>query len=149
MADIAIEKSPKKYSKKTDKRHDGGSMQKDREEQSPAVKKASPMSRAEMVDMVFMLEKHDYDGKKKNYERPNTRKDLILQKVIELLQKKHEVNRSKDQIRKRWSDLKLREHEQFNQIHVTIQKSKEPLFYNKHHYAKVVGILQMLIMYVM
>ncbi|PIO12277.1 hypothetical protein AB205_0111630 [Aquarana catesbeiana] len=75
-------------------------MQKDREEQSAAVKKASPMSKAEMVDMVFMLEKHDYEGKKKNYERPNTRKDLILQKVIELLQRKHDVNCSKDQLRK-------------------------------------------------
>ncbi|XP_077330014.1 uncharacterized protein LOC143964191 [Lithobates pipiens] len=124
MADIA-DASPKKPRKKAAKRHDRTSMQ-DREEQSPAVKgKASAMSRAEMVDMVFILEKHDYDGKMKRYERPNTRKDLILEKVVELLQRKHGVNRSKDQLRKRWSDLKLREHEQFNQIQATIQKRKK------------------------
>lgn len=119
MADDGGKKSAQKTSKKRKRL-----LQMDREEQSPAGKKASPMSRAEMVDMVFMLEKHDYDGKKKTYERPNSRKDLILEDIIAFLLKKHNVKRSKDQLRKRWSDLKLREHKQFHQIKDTLAKSK-------------------------
>lgn len=87
------------------------------------------MSKFEMIDLVYIMEKHDYDGKLQNYYRPNTRKDQILEKVRQLLQKKHGVKRSKDQLRKRWSDLKHREKDQLDKIHRTLAKRKFILFY--------------------
>lgn len=86
--------------------------------------KATSMSREEMIDLVYIFEKYDYDGKLKIYERPNSRKDAILEKVLACLRKKHGVERSKDQVRKRWSDLKHREQEQLEQIHRAIKKSE-------------------------
>lgn len=47
-----------------------------------------------------------------------------MDKVIVFLKKKHDVERSKDQLRKWWSDLKHREKEQLVQIQKTIKKSK-------------------------
>lgn len=77
-----------------------------------------------MVEMVYILEKYDYDGKLKNYLKPNARKDKILEKVLQVLRKKFGVERSKDQLRKRWSDLKHRESDKFACIHKIIKKSK-------------------------
>lgn len=85
--------------------------------------KATAMSRAEMVELVRSFETYDYDGKLKNYNKPNARKDRILDKVIEDINKKHGILRSKDQLRKRWSDLKHREHAQLQKIHQIINKS--------------------------
>lgn len=90
--------------------------------------KATSMSKNEMVEMVKILEKHDYDGKLAHYERPNTRKDHILDKVVEVLRCKHGVERSKDQLRKRWSDLKHREQNQLQEIHERIKKCKNICF---------------------
>ncbi|PIO12060.1 hypothetical protein AB205_0152370 [Aquarana catesbeiana] len=59
--------------------------------------KASNMSFGEMLEMVNILKKADYDGK---------------------------VRRSKDQLSKQWLDLKLREHEQYRKIRRVLQKSK-------------------------
>ncbi|XP_040203753.1 uncharacterized protein LOC120935759 [Rana temporaria] len=86
--------------------------------------KATPMSKQEMLELVSFLEKFDYDGKLKTYQKPNARKDRILEKVIQVIEKKHGILRSKDQLRKRWSDLKNREQAQLKKIHVLIEKRK-------------------------
>ncbi|PIO11472.1 hypothetical protein AB205_0025420 [Aquarana catesbeiana] len=76
--------------------------------------KASNMSFVEMVEMVDILKKADYDGKKAK----------IMAKVDKSLHRNFGVRRSKDQLRKRWSDLKIREHEQYRRIRRVLQKSK-------------------------
>ncbi|PIO16281.1 hypothetical protein AB205_0055410 [Aquarana catesbeiana] len=76
--------------------------------------KASNMSFGEMLEMVDILKRADYDRKKAK----------IMAKVVKSLQKNFRVRRSKDQLRKRWSDLKLREHEQYRRIRRVLQKSK-------------------------
>ena len=91
--------------------------------------RATPMSKPEMVEMVSILEKMDYDGKLANYDRPNARKDGIMDKVVACLVRKFGVERSKDQIRKRWSDLKHREQDQLSQIHRILKKSKFYFFF--------------------
>ncbi|PIO25412.1 hypothetical protein AB205_0193100 [Aquarana catesbeiana] len=58
--------------------------------------KASNMSFGEMLEMVDILKKADYDGKKAK----------IMAKVVKSLHRNFGVRRSKDQIRKWWSDLK-------------------------------------------
>ncbi|PIO13760.1 hypothetical protein AB205_0023280 [Aquarana catesbeiana] len=59
--------------------------------------KASNMSFGEMLEMVDILKRADYEGKKAK----------IMAKVVKSLHRKFGVRRSKDQLRKRWSDLKL------------------------------------------
>ncbi|PIO38399.1 hypothetical protein AB205_0195760 [Aquarana catesbeiana] len=76
--------------------------------------KASNMSFGKMLEMVDILKRTDYDRKKAK----------IMAKVIKSLQKNFGVRRSKDQLRKRWWDLKLREHEQYRRIRRVLQKSK-------------------------
>ncbi|PIO22633.1 hypothetical protein AB205_0089420 [Aquarana catesbeiana] len=68
--------------------------------------KASNMSFREMLEMVDILKRADYDGKYVPYPNPNVRKAKIMAKVVKSLQKNFGVQRSKDQLRKRWSDLK-------------------------------------------
>ena len=86
--------------------------------------KASNMSFKEMVEMVAILHKDDYDGNYGPYARPNLRKAKIMAKVVETLQASFGVQRSKDQLRKRWSDLKLREPDQYRRIRKVLKKSK-------------------------
>ncbi|XP_018429366.1 PREDICTED: uncharacterized protein LOC108801960 [Nanorana parkeri] len=86
--------------------------------------RATPMSFEEMVVMVKILEKEDYDGRLAIYEKPILRKDVILEKVMDVLQQNFAVQRTKDQLRKRWSDLKLREEDQLKRILKVIQMSK-------------------------
>lgn len=86
--------------------------------------KASAMTFQEMTDMVQVLDEKDYDGRLANYTRPNTRKDKIMEKVVRRLRRRYSVERSKDQLRKRWSDLKHREEEQLRKIRKIIKKSK-------------------------
>ncbi|PIO05698.1 hypothetical protein AB205_0190130 [Aquarana catesbeiana] len=74
--------------------------------------KASNMSFVEMVDI---LKRADYDGKHGPYPNPNVRKAKIMAKVVKSLQKNFGVWRSKYQLRKRWSDLKLREQDQYKE----------------------------------
>ncbi|XP_018097978.2 vicilin-like seed storage protein At2g18540 [Xenopus laevis] len=92
-----------------------------RKEEDSARRKATAMSKQEMVYMVSILEKKDYDCKEAEYSRPNTRKNNILDIVIQGLG----VTRSKDQLRKRWSDLKLREREQLLSIRRIIKKKQK------------------------
>ncbi|PIO25034.1 hypothetical protein AB205_0037720 [Aquarana catesbeiana] len=73
--------------------------------------KASNMAFVEMVDI---LKRADYDGKKAK----------IMAKVVKSLHRNFGVRRSKDQLKKRWSDLKIREHDQYRRIRRVLQKSK-------------------------
>lgn len=91
---------------------------------STRKKKATNMSLEEMVDMVNILQRKDYDCHKQVYRNKNMRKDAILEKVIRVLRKHHGVERTKDQVRKRWSDLKSREAHQLRKINKIILKSK-------------------------
>ncbi|PIO36938.1 hypothetical protein AB205_0125990 [Aquarana catesbeiana] len=82
--------------------------------------KASNMSFEEMVDI---LKRADYDGKYGPYLNPNVRKAKIMTKVVKRLRRNFGVRRSKEQLRKRWSDLKLREQDQYRRIKKVLIKS--------------------------
>ncbi|PIO15164.1 hypothetical protein AB205_0029690 [Aquarana catesbeiana] len=103
-----------------------------KEEESPEPKmsrsrsrrfKASNMSFVEMVEMVDILKRADYDEKYGPYPNPNVRKAKIMAKVVKSLHRNFGVRQSKDQLRKWWSDLKLREHDQYRRIRRVLQKS--------------------------
>ncbi|PIO28842.1 hypothetical protein AB205_0121110 [Aquarana catesbeiana] len=86
--------------------------------------KASNMSFVEMVDI---LKRADYDGKHGPFPNPNVRKAKIMPKVLKSLHRNFGVWRSKDQLRKRWSDLKLREEDQYRRIKRVLQKREKRL----------------------
>ncbi|PIO38458.1 hypothetical protein AB205_0165780 [Aquarana catesbeiana] len=67
----------------------------------------------EMVEMVSILRREDYNGKKGPYTRPNMRKDKIMSSVVTALEHKFGTKRAKEQLRKRWSDLKSRVPKQY------------------------------------
>ncbi|PIO35799.1 hypothetical protein AB205_0158110 [Aquarana catesbeiana] len=71
------------------------------------------MAFVEMVEMVDILKRVDYDGKKAK----------IMAKVVKSPHRNFGVQRSKDQLRKRWSDLKLRVY-QYRRIRRVLQKGK-------------------------
>ena len=81
--------------------------------------KATNMSFLEMVDI---LRRTDYDGKHEPYANPNLRKAKIMSKVVRSLHRNFGVRRSKEQLRKRWSDLKLREHDQYRRNKKCLKK---------------------------
>ncbi|PIO22561.1 hypothetical protein AB205_0145320 [Aquarana catesbeiana] len=87
--------------------------------------KASNMSFVEMVEMVDILKRADYDGKYGPYLNPNVRKAKIMANVVKSLRRNFGVRRSKDQLRKRWSDLKLREHDQYRRIKDQVLQKRE------------------------
>ncbi|PIO29323.1 hypothetical protein AB205_0207330, partial [Aquarana catesbeiana] len=78
--------------------------------------KASNMAFVEMVEMVDILKRADYDGKYGPYLNPNVRKAKIMTKVVKSLHRNFGVRRSKEQLRKRWPDLKLREQDHYRRI---------------------------------
>ncbi|PIO40458.1 hypothetical protein AB205_0100010 [Aquarana catesbeiana] len=80
-----------------------------------------------MVEMVDILKRADYDGKHGPYPNPNVRKAKIMTKVVKSLQKNFGVRRSEDQLRKQWSDLKLREHDQYRMIRKLLLKREKRL----------------------
>ncbi|PIO28771.1 hypothetical protein AB205_0107790 [Aquarana catesbeiana] len=84
--------------------------------------KAPNMSFIEMVEMVDILKRDDYDGQHGPYSNPNVRKGKIMAKVVKSLHRNFGVRRPKDQLRKRWSDLKLREQDQYRKIKRVLQK---------------------------
>ena len=87
--------------------------------------KAKNMAFQEMVEMVTIFTNEDYDGKHGPYLHPNKVKADITDKVIRRLRLKFGERRSREQIRKRWSDLKKREPEQLRAIKRLIRaKSK-------------------------
>ncbi|PIO24308.1 hypothetical protein AB205_0079400 [Aquarana catesbeiana] len=54
------------------------------------------MSFVEMVEMVDILKRVDYDGKHGPYPNPNVRKAKIMAKVVKSLHRNFGVWRSKD-----------------------------------------------------
>ncbi|PIO27303.1 hypothetical protein AB205_0042240 [Aquarana catesbeiana] len=93
--------------------------------------KASNMSFIEMVEMVDMLKRADYDGKHGPYPNPNLRKAKIMPKVVKSLQRNVGVRRSMEKLRKCWSDLKLREHDQCRRV---LQKSDVVVVEEESHF---------------
>ncbi|PIO41029.1 hypothetical protein AB205_0000100 [Aquarana catesbeiana] len=85
------------------------------------------MAFVEMVEMVDILKRADYDGKYGLYPNPNVRKAKIMTKVVRSLQRNFGVRRSKDQLRNHWSDLKLREQDQYRRIKRVLQKREKRL----------------------
>ncbi|PIO14819.1 hypothetical protein AB205_0099780 [Aquarana catesbeiana] len=96
--------------------------------------KASNMSFVELVEMVDILKRADYDEKHGPYPNPNVRKAKIMSKVVKSLPKNFGVRRSKDQLRKRWSDLKLREHDQYRRIKRVLQKIDVDVVEEESHF---------------
>ncbi|PIO24723.1 hypothetical protein AB205_0096050 [Aquarana catesbeiana] len=84
--------------------------------------KASNMSFEEMVEMVNILKRVNYDGKYGPYLNPNVRKAKIMTKVVKCLRRNFGVQRSKEQFRKRWPGLKLREQDQYTRIKKVLLK---------------------------
>ncbi|PIO33809.1 hypothetical protein AB205_0094900 [Aquarana catesbeiana] len=85
------------------------------------------MSFIEMVEMVDILKRADYDGKHGPYPNPNVKKAKIMAKVVKSLHRNFGVRRSKDRLRKSWSDLKLREQDQYRKIKRVLQKREKRL----------------------
>ncbi|PIO11407.1 hypothetical protein AB205_0134070 [Aquarana catesbeiana] len=63
-------------------------------------------------------------GKKGPYTRPNMRKDKIMSSVVTALEAKFGTKWSKEQLRKWWSDIKIRKPEQYLRIKKLLKKSK-------------------------
>ncbi|PIO24709.1 hypothetical protein AB205_0145760 [Aquarana catesbeiana] len=97
------------------------------EEESPEPEMSQSRRRrfkaSNMVEMVDILKRADYDGKYGPYLNSNVRKAKIMTKVVKSLQRNFGVRQSKEQLRKRWSDLKLREQDQYRRIKKVLLKS--------------------------
>ncbi|XP_073447466.1 uncharacterized protein [Aquarana catesbeiana] len=89
--------------------------------------KATNMAFDEMVEMVGILRREDYDGKHDLYTHPNLRKDEIMTRVVNTLEHKFGVRRSKEQLRKRWSNIKLREPDKYCKIKKVLQNREKRL----------------------
>ncbi|PIO13709.1 hypothetical protein AB205_0035200 [Aquarana catesbeiana] len=89
--------------------------------------KATNMAFEEMVEMVSILRREDYDGKKGPYTQPNMRKDKIMASVVTALDKKIGIKWAKEQLRKRWSDLKTKEPEKYWRIKKLLKKREKKL----------------------
>ncbi|PIO13250.1 hypothetical protein AB205_0020860 [Aquarana catesbeiana] len=63
-------------------------------------------------------------AKKGPYTRPNMWKDKIMSSVVTALEQIFGTKRAKEQLRKRWSDLKSKEPEQYWRIKKLLKKSK-------------------------
>ncbi|PIO36514.1 hypothetical protein AB205_0046790 [Aquarana catesbeiana] len=68
------------------------------------------------------------------YSNPNVRKAKIMTKVVRSHQKNFGVRRSKEQLRKIWSDLKLREQDQYRRIKRVLQKSDVDVVEEETHF---------------
>ncbi|PIO33502.1 hypothetical protein AB205_0156960 [Aquarana catesbeiana] len=102
----------------------GAAMTKASSHESRRRFKASNMSFVEMVDI---LKRADYDGKCGPYPNPNVRKAKIMAKIVKSLRLNFGVRRSKDQLRKCCSDLKLRDHDRYIKIKRVLQKREKRL----------------------
>ena len=78
--------------------------------------KAINMAFDEMVEMVAILKKEDYDCLKGPYKNTKKVKAKIKENVQRTLHQKFKVQRSREQLRKRWSDLKRRELERIRRV---------------------------------
>ncbi|PIO13674.1 hypothetical protein AB205_0179420 [Aquarana catesbeiana] len=85
------------------------------------------MAFVEVVETVDIYKRADYEGKHGSYPNPNVRKAKIMTKVVISVTKNFGVWPSKDQLRKRWSDLKLSEQDQYRSIKRVLQKREKRL----------------------
>ncbi|XP_068105434.1 uncharacterized protein [Hyperolius riggenbachi] len=83
------------------------------------------MSRGEIAEMVRILDKKDYDGRKQVYKQPRDRKNEILDRVISSLEQKFGVQRTKPQLQRRWSDLKYKEDFVLESLRTEIRERKK------------------------
>ncbi|PIO27230.1 hypothetical protein AB205_0082390 [Aquarana catesbeiana] len=81
----------------------------------------------EMVEMVDILKRANYDGKYGPYLNPNVRKAKIMTKNVKSLHRNFGVRRSTEQLRKHWSDLKLRKQDQYRRIKKVLLKREKRL----------------------
>ncbi|PIO33503.1 hypothetical protein AB205_0156960 [Aquarana catesbeiana] len=109
----------------------GAAMTKASSHESRRRFKASNMSFVEMVDI---LKRADYDGKCGPYPNPNVRKAKIMAKIVKSLRLNFGVRRSKDQLRKCCSDLKLRDHDRYIKIKRVLQKSNVDVVEEESHF---------------
>uniref|UniRef100_A0A8C5QEG1 Uncharacterized protein n=1 Tax=Leptobrachium leishanense TaxID=445787 RepID=A0A8C5QEG1_9ANUR len=90
---------------------------------APRKKRAQNMAFEEMLELVRIFDTKDYDCQKGPYRsKNNARKDRILDKLRATILEKFGKDRTKDQLRKHWSDLKVREQEQLRRIRRVIAK---------------------------
>ena len=87
-------------------------------------KPATRMTFDEMVEMVAIVEEKDYDCLIGPYRKPKKLKGQIMEKVRRTLHEKFGVQRSRDQLRKRWSDLKIRNPERLETIRRVLIRRK-------------------------
>ncbi|PIO31156.1 hypothetical protein AB205_0163500 [Aquarana catesbeiana] len=84
--------------------------------------KASNMAFVEMEEMVDILKRADNDGKYGTYLNPNVRKAKIMSKVEKSAQEFWGTT-IQGAIEETWSDLKLREQDQYRRIKKVLLKS--------------------------
>ncbi|PIO16608.1 hypothetical protein AB205_0154810 [Aquarana catesbeiana] len=89
--------------------------------------KATNMAFEEVVEMMAILRREDYDCKKGPYTTPNMRKDKIMSSVVTTIEEKFGIKRAKEQLRKLWSDLNTRESEQYWLIKKVLKKREKRL----------------------
>ncbi|PIO24043.1 hypothetical protein AB205_0034200 [Aquarana catesbeiana] len=80
------------------------------------------MAETQIVEMVDIWKRADYDGKYGPYLNPNVRKAKIMTKVVNSLRRNFGVRQSKEPLRKCWLDLKLREQDQYRRIKKVLLK---------------------------
>ncbi|PIO09449.1 hypothetical protein AB205_0215790, partial [Aquarana catesbeiana] len=106
---------------------DSSSNDKSPDPQTSRSRRSFKASNMAFVEMVEILKMADYDGKHGPYQNPKVRKAKIMTKVVKSLQRNFGVRNSKEQLRKRWSDLKLREQDQYRKIKRVLQKREKRL----------------------
>ena len=67
----------------------------------PKRYKATNMAFEEMIELVDIMRRKDYDGKYGPYKTPNRRKGKIMEKVARRMKRMFGITRSKEQLRKR------------------------------------------------
>ncbi|PIO23639.1 hypothetical protein AB205_0186120 [Aquarana catesbeiana] len=113
--------------KKEQVHEDSRSKDESLEPRTPRSRRIFKASNMAFVKMVDIFRRTAYDGKHGPYPNPNVRKAKIMTKVVKSLPKNFGVRQYKDQLRKRWSDLKLKEQDQYRTIKSVLQKREKRL----------------------
>ncbi|PIO13371.1 hypothetical protein AB205_0203160 [Aquarana catesbeiana] len=115
---LLVQRSGEEHMVETQKVHANSSNEEEEERAEPETSRSRrrrfKASNIAFVEMVDILKRADYEGKKAK----------IIAKVVKSLHRNFGVRQSKDQLRKGWSDLKIREHDQYRRIRRVLQKSK-------------------------
>ncbi|PIO29523.1 hypothetical protein AB205_0074730, partial [Aquarana catesbeiana] len=113
--------------RKTAERLSGTSAEESPEPQTSRSRRRYKATNMAFEEMVAILRREDYDGKKGPYTTPNMRKDKIMLLVVTTIEEKFCIKRAKEQMRKRWSELKTREPEQYWRIKKVLKKREKRL----------------------